>query len=103
MELIILVFSIWAVCKGIKSLSRIKPKASRTTATATKASGGGSQMASLKALQQQRDNIRNTIAELTALLDVSETAAETIRYKNMISTQYGKLATVESKISKLIY
>lgn len=100
MELIILAFSIWAVCKGIKSLSRIKPKASRTTA---KASGGGSQMASLKALQQQRDNIRNTIAELTALLDVSETAAETIRYKNMISTQYGKLATVESKISKIIY
>ena len=102
MELIILVFSIWAVCKGIKSLTHAKPKTSRTT-TATKASGGGSQMASLKALQQQRDNIRNTIAELTALLDVSETAQETIRYKNMISTQYGKLATVESKISKLIY
>ena len=102
MKLIILVFSVWAVCKGMKSLTRIKPKASRTTAN-TKASGGGSQMASLKALQQQRDNIRNTIAELTALLDVSETAAETIRYKNMISTQYGKLATVESKISKLIY
>ena len=102
MELIILVFSIWAVCKGIKTLTHAKPKASRTTAS-TKASGGGSQMASLKALQQQRDNIRNTIAELTALLDVSETAAETIRYKNMISTQYGKLATVESKISKLIY
>ena len=101
MELIILVFSVWAVCKGIKSLTHAKPKASRKTAT--KASGGGSQMASLKALQQQRDNIRNTIAELTALLDVSETAAETIRYKNMISTQYGKLATVESKISKLIY
>ena len=101
MELIILVFSIWTVCKGIKSLTHAKPKASRTTTV--KASGGGSQMASLKALQQQRDNIRNTIAELTALLDVSETAAETIRYKNMISTQYGKLATVESKISKLIY
>ena len=103
MELILLVFSIWAVCKGVKSLTRIKPKASRTTATATKASGGGSQMSTLIALQQQRDNIRNTIAELTALLDVSETASETIRYKNMISTQYGKLATVESKISKLIY
>ena len=102
MELILLVFSIWAVCKGIKSLSRIKSKASRAAAS-TKASGGGSQMATLKALQEQRDNIRNTIAELTALLDVSETAAETIRYKNMISTQYGKLATVESNIAKLIY
>ena len=99
MELIFLVFSVWAICKGIKSLARIKPKASRTATT--KASG--SQLAALKALQEQRDNIRNTIAELTALLDVSETAAETIRYKNMISTQYGKLATVESKIAKLIY
>lgn len=101
MELIIFVFSIWAICKGIKSLSRIKHKASRTTAAVTNTSG--SQFATLKALQEQRDNIRNTIAELTALLDVSETAAETIRYKNMISTQYGKLATVESKISKIIY
>lgn len=101
MELIILVFSVWAICKGIKSLARIKPKASRTAAAVTNTSG--SQFATLKALQEQRDNIRNTIAELTALLDVSETAAETIRYKNMISTQYGKLAAVESKISKLIY
>lgn len=99
MELIIIVFSIWAVCKGIKSLSRIKPKASRTAAT----KANNNSMNTLLALQTQRDNIRNTIAELTALLDVSETAAETIRYKNMISTQYGKLATVESKISKIIY
>lgn len=102
MELILLVFSVWAMCKGIKSLAHIRPKASRTTAV-TRTSGGGSQMSTLIALQQQRDNIRNTIAELTALLDVSETAAETIKYKNMISTQYGKLATVENKISKLIY
>ena len=101
MELILLVFSVWAVCKGIKSLAHIKPKASRTAAVTR--TSGGSQISTLIALQQQRDNIRNTIAELTALLDVSETAAETIRYKNMISTQYGKLATVESKISKLIY
>ena len=101
MELILLVFSVWAVCKGIKSLTHAKPKASRTAAT--KPNNSSSQMSTLIALQQQRDNIRNTIAELTALLDVSETAAETIRYKNMISTQYGKLAAVESKISKLIY
>ena len=100
MDLIILVFSIWAMCKGVKSLSRIKPKASRTTVTKP---NNNSSMNTLLALQTQRDNIKNTIAELIALLDVSETAAETIRYKNMISTQYGKLATVESKISKLIY
>jgi hypothetical protein len=100
MELIILVFSVWAVCKGIKSLTHAKPKASRT---ASRTATGNSSLNTLLALQTQRDNIKNTIAELTALLDVSETAAETIRYKNMISTQYGKLATVESKISKLIY
>lgn len=100
MELIILIFVLYGMVKGIKSLTRIKPKASRTTSVTNT---GGFQMSTLIALQQQRDNIRNTIAELTALLDVSETAAETIRYKNMISTQYGKLATVESKIAKLIY
>ena len=99
MELIILILVLYGMVKGIKSLTRIKPKASRTTAT----KANNNSMNTLLALQTQRDNIRNTIAELTALLDVSETAAETIRYKNMISTHYGKLATVESKISKLIY
>ena len=131
MELIILVFSIWAVCKGIKSLSRIKPKASRKTATATKASGGGSQMASLKALQQQRDSInkqikyydnqRETIVYQCEQIRISLKSIETIKdrerlmkefarlqnnwnaIENRQATAYGKLATVESKISKIIY
>lgn len=130
MELIILVFSIWAICKGIKSLSRIKPKASRTTASA-KASGGGSQMASLKALQQQRDSInkqikyydnqRETIVYQCEQIRISLKSIETIKdrerlmkefarlqdrwnaLENRQATAYGKLAAVESKIAKLIY
>ena len=131
MELIILVFSIWAVCNGIKSLSRIKPKASRTTATATKASGGGSQMSTLKALQEQRDRINNQFKliddslntlrkeyraiQLAAIKARTATDRDKAR-KRMITLEskltqienkrtslYGRLAIVESKISKLIY
>ena len=131
MELIILVFSIWAMCKGIKSLTRIKPKASRKTVTVTKTSGGGSQMASLKALQEQRDSIRNQFnllddslntlrkeyraIQLAALKARTATDRDKAR-KRMITLEskltqienkrtslYGRLATVESKISKLIY
>ena len=130
MELILLIFSIWAVCKGIKSLTRIKPKASRTTASA-KASGGGSQMASLKALQEQRDSINNQFKliddslntlrkeyraiQLAAIKARTATERDKAR-KRMITLEskltqienkrtslYGRLATVESKIAKLIY
>lgn len=81
---------LWLICKGLKSLYKRIP-----------ATYENDNMAALLALQQQRETIENTIAELTGWLDVSETAAETLRVRNAIATQYGKLATVEKNIKKL--
>jgi len=85
----------------VRSIVR-KPKRKPERTTTNSKSNTTNCLAALQAYQEQRANIENTIAELTALLDVSESAQETIRYKNMISTQYGKLASVESKIHKLL-
>lgn len=128
MELIILVFSLWAVYKGIKSLTHIKPKASRTTVTKA---NNNSSMNTLLALQQQRDSInkqikyydnqRETIVYQCEQIRISLKSIETIKERerllkefaklqnnwnaieNKQAATYGKLATVESKISKLIY
>ena len=130
MELIILILVLCGMVKGIKSLARIKPKASRTTAS-TKASGGGSQMSTLIALQQQRDSInkqikyfsnqRETIVYQCEQIRISLKSIQTIKdrerlmkefarlqdrwnaLENRQATAYGKLATVESKIAKIIY
>lgn len=130
MELIILIFVLYGMVKGIKSLTRIKPKASRTAAS-TKAISGGSQFATLKALQEQRDSInkqikyfsnqRETIVYQCEQIRISLKSIETVKdrerlmkefarlqdrwnaLENRQATAYGKLATVESKISKLIY
>ena len=128
MELILLVFSVWAVCKGIKSLTRTKPKASRKTSVANTS---GSQFATLQALQEQRDSIRNQFnllddslntlrqeyrsIQLAAIKARTATERDKAR-KRMITLEskltqienkrtslYGRLAIVESKIAKLIY
>ena len=95
---ILLAIALLFLVRSIVRKPKRKPERTTTNSKPTTTNS----MAALLAYQEQRANIENTIAELTALLDVSESAQETIRYKNMISTQYGKLASVESKIHKLL-
>lgn len=101
MELIILLFSIWAMCKGIKSLTRIKPKASRTKVTA--ATTTNSSMSALITLQEQRDLIKDMIADINTSLDLCPPEKHRYTLLNRKQQLLSKLSTVESKISKLIY
>ena len=99
MATILFFLFVWLICKAVKAA--FKPRA-KPVYKAIQEKPKINYVSAVMALQQQRDNIENTIAELTCLLDVSETAKETIQIKNQISAQYGKLATVEQKITKLI-
>lgn len=94
---IILISLVNGVCMALKPRMKRKPQQARPTAQ----SKATDNLNALAALQAQRETIENTIAELTGWLDVSETAAETLRVRNAISAQYGKLATVEKNIKKL--
>lgn len=94
---IILIPLVKGICMALKPRRKHKPQQARPAAQ----SKATDNLNALTALQAQRETIENTIAELTGWLDVSETAAETLRVRNAIAAQYGKLATVEKNIKKL--
>ena len=101
MELIILVFSVWAICKGIKSLTHAKPKASRKTVTA--ATTTNNSMSVLITLQEQRDLIKDMISDINASLDLCPPEKQRYTLLNRKQQLLSKLSTIENKISKLIY
>ena len=98
MALIFIILTIWLVCKGCKALTRI-PKASRTT---TQAKPKSTCIAALTALQEQRDLIQDMISDIDNELD--NVPPEKRRYQLQTRKQQllNKLASVESKIDKLI-
>lgn len=55
----------------------------------------------LTALQQQREQIQDTILYLKEAITTAETPEKTMRYMDRLSSLYGKLATVEKNIKKL--
>ena len=95
--IIILFPLVKGLCMALKPRMKRKPQQARPAVQ----SNATDNLNALAALQAQRETIENTIAELTGWLDVSETAAETLRVRNAIAAQYGKLATVEKNIKKL--
>lgn len=58
-------------------------------------------LAALDALQQQREQIENTIDYIKESITTAETPEKTIQYMDRLQALYGKLATVENKIHKL--
>lgn len=99
----IIVFSlfVWLVCKGCKALFRRKPRIKYKPPAETE-NKVINNLASLDALQKQREQIQNTISYLKESITTAETPEKTIQYMDRLSSLYGKLATVENKINKLI-
>lgn len=58
-------------------------------------------MAALDALQQQQEQIENTIDYIKESITTAETPEKTIQYMDRLQALYGKLATVENKINRL--
>ena len=101
MATILFFFFAWLVCKAIRALFKPHDKPKRGSIQARQA-GNNNSMAALIALQQQRDNINETIQYLNDCICSSENPRETIGLLDKRSTQYSKLANVEQKIIKLI-
>lgn len=97
MATLIFFVSIWIVCKGIKSARN----APALTPVQTKPGKPKvDYMSALLALQEQRDIYNDLISDIDAQLDNAPRNREKLlKDKAMI---YSKLATVESKIAKLI-
>ena len=101
MATIVFFLSIWLVCKALKALFRprqrieYKPQAETENKVINN-------LAALDALQKQREQIENTIDYIKESITTAETPEKTIQYMDRLSSLYGKLATVENKIHKLI-
>ena len=98
MELFFILFSLWLISTGLKSLTRI-PKASRI---ATQSKPKSTCLTALTALQDQRELIQDMISDIDNELD--NVPPEKRRYQLQTRKQQllNKLASVESKIDKLI-
>lgn len=101
MAIIVFILFVWLFCKGLKALFRPRQRIEYkpTAATENKVI---TNLASLDALQNQRDQIQDTILYLKECITTAETPEKTIQHMDRLSSLYGKLATVENKIFKLI-
>ena len=101
MAIIVFFLAIWLFCKACKALFRPRQRIEYKPPSETE-NNVMQNLAALDALQKQRDQIRDTILYLKECITTSETPEKTIQYMDRLSSLYGKLATVENKINKLI-
>ena len=101
MAIIVFILFVWLFCKGLKALFRPRQRIEYKPPAETQNKVMQSP-AALDALQQQREQIENTIDYIKESITTAETPEKTIQYMDRLSSLYGKLATVENKISKLI-
>jgi hypothetical protein len=101
MAIIVFFLFIWLFRKGVKALFRPqKTKPQRIQAKPENRLQAN--LATLYALQQQRDQINDTIDYVLDCISTADSPEKTIQYKDRLSSMYGKLATVETKINKLM-
>ena len=99
MELLLLIFSLWGIGKGIKALFRATPK--RTKANTTKPAQTA--FHTLTALQEQRDSLKESLAWIDDLISTEEKPENVLKWMTKRAQLKGQLATVQAKIDKLIY
>lgn len=102
MPIIVFFFFILLVCKGCKALFRRHDHVENEQPETETENKVINNLAALDALQQQREQIQNTISYLKDAITTSETPEKTVQYMDRLSSLYGKLANVENKINKLM-
>lgn len=102
MELLILIFSLWGIGKGVKTLFRSAPR--RTKANHTKpAPTVTTAFHTLTTLQEQRECIKESLAWTDDLIRMEEKPENVLKWMTKRAQLKGQLATVQAKIDKLIY
>lgn len=105
MATIVFFLALWGFCKALKAIRRVwanRPAYEPEQDETERDNPVARNLATLDALQKQRDQIRDTISYLKETITTAETPEKTIQYMDRLSSLYGKLAIVENKISKLI-
>lgn len=93
---------LYLICKGIKSGIRSARNAERTKPTTATVNPVSRNLATLEALQSQRDELNEQLEIINAALDGAPPEAQRMKWLKERSRVYGQLATVENKITKLV-
>lgn len=93
---------LYIVVAGIKSGIRSARNATRATPKTAAVNPVSRNLATLDALQRQRDELAEQLEIINTALDAAPPEAKRLKWLKERSRVYGQLATVESKISKLI-
>lgn len=91
----------WLFIKALKALFRPRKRTPAPRIKTSQETRLSVNMAALDTLQQQREQIENTIDYLQDCINAAETPEKTIQYMDRLQSLYGKLASVQIKINKL--
>ncbi len=93
---------LYLICKAARAAIRTARTTARATPTTATANPVTRNLATLEALQAQRDELAEQLEIINAALDAAPPEAKRLKWMKERSRVYGQLATVESKITKLI-
>lgn len=93
---------LFLVCKAIKTAAHTARNAAMETPTTAAVNPVSRNLATMEALQAQRDELEDQLDLINAALDAAPPEAQRMRWMKERSRVYGQLATVENKITKLV-
>lgn len=105
MAALVFFLALWGFCKALKAIRRAwanRPAYEPEQDEAEPENPVKRNLATLAALQAQRDELRQQLDLINGALDAAPPEKERLRWLKERTRAYGQMATVEAKISKLI-
>lgn len=102
MGAIVFFFALWGFCKALKAIRRAWANRPAYEPKPEPENHVQRHLATLAALQAQRDELQQQLELINGALDAAPPEKERLRWLKERTRAYGQMATVESKISKLI-
>lgn len=105
MGAIVFFLALWGFCKALKAIRRAwanRPAYEPEQDETEQDNPVQRNLATLAALQSQRSELQQQLDLINGALDAAPPEKERLRWLKERTRAYGQLATVESKISKLI-
>ena len=105
MGTLVFFLALWGFCKALKAIRRAwanRPAYEPEQDEAEQENPVQRNLATLAALQAQRDELRQQLDLINGALDAAPPEKERLRWLKERTRAYGQMATVEAKISKLI-
>lgn len=102
MATLVFFLALWGFCKALKAMCKARRNRPAYEPKPEPENPVQRNLATLAALQAQRDELRQQLDLINGALDAAPPEKERLRWLKERTRAYGQMATVEAKISKLI-